>query len=453
MKPAATSPRRLELGLEDSHTGSREYLGAAAVCALLVVAAAFAGLFADAREPIENAFIPVAATVWSLAELLTAFLLGAQFNARGRIAYGILSFAYGLSALLTWPYLAAFPGIFQTPPVPLGDQQTSVYFWLFWHLSFPALVIFARFRDTSAGRVVPPHRVQVATRTLVATTFGVASLVAVAIYAARNVLPRLVIDGHFQPLFKFVLVPAAIALTLVACGVVLHKHRRTALSLWLAVALVSASADLFLNALTHERYSLSWYAGKLISVWSASYVLFMMLRDLVGLYRRLAHMARIDQLTGLPNRRALEEHVQFVFQNARRQRTGVGLLIVDIDFFKHFNDAFGHLAGDDCLRQVGRALAGCAARPLDLIARYGGEEFVAVLPDTPLHGLHVVAERIRSRIERLELFHGERRLGGVTVSIGIGHAPNALEVGHAALFESADRALYGAKAEGRNRVA
>ena len=126
--------------------------------------------------------------------------------------------------------------------------------------------------------------------------------------------------------------------------------------------------------------------------------------------------------------------------------------MIDIDLFKHYNDTHGHIAGDECLREVARAMAGCAVRPLDLVARFGGEEFVVLLPDTTLEGARVVAERIRSAVERLEAGACANALGRITVSIGIGYAPDAWNVEGTALLEAADRALYEAKDHGRNNV-
>jgi diguanylate cyclase (GGDEF)-like protein len=211
-------------------------------------------------------------------------------------------------------------------------------------------------------------------------------------------------------------------------------------------------ADILLNLASPARYSYAWDIGKLITVASASIVLIVMLFSIAGLYGRLAKSAKTDMLTRLANRRAFEEHFQMVFHHARRQHQSMALLVVDIDFFKGYNDAHGHLAGDACLRQIASAMAAGATRSLDLVCRYGGEEFVVVLPDTPLHGVLVVAERIRAAIERLDLVHCDKALGRVTVSIGAGHVLDALTSDETTLFEAADRALFAAKAAGRNRV-
>ena len=141
-----------------------------------------------------------------------------------------------------------------------------------------------------------------------------------------------------------------------------------------------------------------------------------------------------------------------MLNNARRLHGSMGLLVIDIDFFKSYNDAHGHLAGDECLRRVSRELSASAGRPLDLVARYGGEEFVVALPDTSLRGVLEVAERIRARIEALRFTASKRENRGITVSIGVSYVRDALGTNDLVLFETADHALYDAKEQGRNQV-
>jgi diguanylate cyclase (GGDEF)-like protein len=214
----------------------------------------------------------------------------------------------------------------------------------------------------------------------------------------------------------------------------------------------SETLDCIMVYVSTTRYSYAWDTGKLMTVFTASIVLVLMLRDGILLYARVEHAARIDGLTRLRNRRAYEEHFALVLHNARRLRGSLGLLVIDIDFFKHYNDSFGHLAGDECLRRVAAAIATCAQRPLDMVARYGGEEFVVLLPGTSLAGVRGIADRMRSIVEQLEIVAPKGALGRVTVSIGIGYAEDAVDVDQRMLFETADRALYDAKEQGRNIV-
>ena len=195
-----------------------------------------------------------------------------------------------------------------------------------------------------------------------------------------------------------------------------------------------------------------WDTSKLITLSTGSGVLIMMLCEIAQLYSRLASIASVDVLTSLKNRRALDEYMPLAFHNARRLRSRLSILVIDIDNFKTYNNVFGHSGGDECLRGVAQAIAGCVTRPLDLVARYGGEEFVIVLPDTPLSGVLTLAERIRCVIEKLEIAHDGMALGPVTVSVGVGYARNVNTIDEEALFKAADRGLYEAKAAGRNQV-
>ncbi|PZX48564.1 sensor domain-containing diguanylate cyclase [Cereibacter changlensis] len=167
---------------------------------------------------------------------------------------------------------------------------------------------------------------------------------------------------------------------------------------------------------------------------------------------RLSAMARTDELTGLANRRSLGERLQQEWARAARYARSLAAVAVDVDHFKKFNDRFGHPAGDDCLRQVAGVL-GASGRPTDFAARTGGEEFVILLPETDLAGARVIAEEVRASVEGLCIDHPDSVGGTVTVSIGIAAAdPDSIMMPED-LLEEADRALYTAKHEGRNRVA
>jgi diguanylate cyclase (GGDEF)-like protein len=153
------------------------------------------------------------------------------------------------------------------------------------------------------------------------------------------------------------------------------------------------------------------------------------------------------------NRRAFNEYLEASFAKARRLGTSMAMLMIDIDFFKKYNDSNGHMAGDECLRRVAKVLRDSVTRPLDLVSRYGGEEFVVILPDTPEEGFLATAERIRAAVERLDLDGCANGVGKTTVSIGAAFAGDAHLANESTLLAAADRALYAAKHAGRNRVA
>jgi non-specific serine/threonine protein kinase len=172
----------------------------------------------------------------------------------------------------------------------------------------------------------------------------------------------------------------------------------------------------------------------------------------LGLASRLTNedLAFTDALTGIANRRAFDRALERERARAAREETTLAILMIDLDYFKLYNDAYGHQAGDDCLRQVARALRGHIKRPGDEIARYGGEEFVALLPETDIDGAVAVAEDLRAAIASMTIAHSGSTLEHLSISIGVAAAKGPPDA--ADLLRTADDALYQAKIGGRNRV-
>jgi diguanylate cyclase (GGDEF)-like protein len=167
----------------------------------------------------------------------------------------------------------------------------------------------------------------------------------------------------------------------------------------------------------------------------------------------LEKLALQDGLTGLANRRQFDMVLKDELSRATRAASSLALIMIDVDCFKKYNDIYGHPAGDDCLRQVGKALRVAEVRGGDLVARYGGEEFAVLLPSTDVTGALKVAEEIRQTVHALELKHDGNRSGVVTISAGVNVlAPVTAADTPAALIGTADEALYAAKAAGRNQV-
>lgn len=167
---------------------------------------------------------------------------------------------------------------------------------------------------------------------------------------------------------------------------------------------------------------------------------------------RLVHLASTDALTGIANRRAFDERVREEWARARRIGKPVGLLILDLDFFKQYNDHFGHPTGDECLKRIAELLRG-GRRTADFPARVGGEEFAVLLPHTDLDGALSAAESVRGRIEKLGIAHPNSPFGIMTASVGVASAQADGSGSMQDIMKSADRALYKAKSQGRNRVA
>ena len=182
-------------------------------------------------------------------------------------------------------------------------------------------------------------------------------------------------------------------------------------------------------------------------------------RDLAAANVALRAMVRTDGLLGIANRGHFDERIETVCSLAWRQERPVGLVMLDVDFFKRYNDHYGHQQGDACLQAVTRAVASCLQRDTDLLARYGGEELVILLPDTDRQGCAQVAERVLQAVRALQLPHADSAVAPyVTVSAGAcSRVPAPIQPGRggsgaAALVACADKALYRAKAEGRNRL-
>jgi len=175
-------------------------------------------------------------------------------------------------------------------------------------------------------------------------------------------------------------------------------------------------------------------------------------KELKDANRELKRLSRVDGLTGIANRRAFDERLEKEWNRAVREKTSLSLLLCDIDFFKRFNDRYGHQEGDECLKKIAAELETHAHRPADLAARYGGEEFAVILPGTDEEGAMKVGEEVRASIEALAIAHEDVVTGTTTISVGCAvMVPEGAE-DVSGLIRRADAALYSAKDLGRNRV-
>lgn len=167
----------------------------------------------------------------------------------------------------------------------------------------------------------------------------------------------------------------------------------------------------------------------------------------------LRTLAMMDGLTGVANRRKFDEHITSDWRQCFREQKPLSLIMVDVDFFKRFNDRYGHQAGDACLRAVAQALAEAVRRPYDLVARYGGEEFACILPNTNLSGAIEIAEKMQERIRGLGIEHAASDVDRVvTISLGVASMTPTGDLDWQQLIEMADKQLYEAKIKGRARV-
>jgi len=167
--------------------------------------------------------------------------------------------------------------------------------------------------------------------------------------------------------------------------------------------------------------------------------------------RELQRLAALDGLTGVANRRRFDEYLEAEWWRMAREKLPLSLILCDIDFFKRYNDTYGHQAGDACLRRVADSLRFCARRSVDLVARYGGEEFAVILPNTTAGGAFLVAEEIRTVVNTLKIDHAQSAVSQhVTLSLGVACMHPTPNTTPSMLIAAADAALYQAKAAGRN---
>lgn len=175
---------------------------------------------------------------------------------------------------------------------------------------------------------------------------------------------------------------------------------------------------------------------------------------IVQLQRELEALSFKDGLTNIANRRMFDSILEMEWEKARRNSQALSLIMVDIDHFKQYNDHYGHVQGDECLKRVARVLSGVATRSRDFLARYGGEEFVFVLPETTEASAYVVAERCRRAIREEAIPHERSPLGRLlTISLGVGSIVPSHGDSRVSFVEEVDERLYRAKQDGRDRAA
>ncbi len=438
----------------DRRASRREILIATAFVAAFATLMVVAIRFGDVPGPHVTPFVPICATLWGAGDLLTAYLLLTQFSVNGLRAFAILGAAFAVPGLLTIPYVAFFPGLFFQPPVATGFQQVSAFLWLAWHVLFPVLIGGYHFldRDLSA-RVQSGEGIRRwLAWVVVSDSLGCFAIVAI-IVVAKDHLPPAIAGASFTALWVMTLAPLVVGINLIAAVAILSSQRPSKLQLWLSVVLLISAMDGLLNIFSSGRYTVTWYVGKLETLATATVVLVILLSEVSSLYRRLGGLASIDFLTGISNRQAFNNDARIALLLQQRRTEDVGFLVIDIDYFKPYNDTYGHQSGDVCLRQVAQCIRKACARSVDLVGRFGGEEFVVMLQGTNAAGAMRVGESIRRCVEALGIVHAKSTVGPVvTVSVGVTHATGERATTLEVLFERADAALYEAKLL-RNSVA
>jgi diguanylate cyclase (GGDEF)-like protein len=441
---------------------TRGQRSAAAIAAIAVLCAAIAAWpYLTVQGAVVRPFMPIFAATVTLTEGLTAFLLWTQFRATGRLYFAAVASAYAFTSAAAAFHLSVYPGVFSTAPLSRAERQTAIWIWLFWRGGFALFISLALAIRTRSLVEDRERRWSYGVLTIGGAVALCVVLCRTAI-ACRAMLPSLVAStGSYRYLSVNPATLTVAGMCLLALGTHVGVTRlRTLTELWLAVALFAGLVDVALTLGAGARYSVGWYAARIASMISASALLGMLMYETSRIYSKLADAHRAlqefsvrDGLTGVFNRAYFDERYPRELAQATASGRPLAILLVDVDLFKTYNDAFGHLAGDACLRRIAQTLNQGLRHPGDFVSRYGGEEFVVVLPscDT-LTGL-ATAERLRRAVADMGIAGPQTGAACVTVSIGhassYAHAPHVLPE---TLLANADAALYQAKTLGRNRV-
>jgi diguanylate cyclase (GGDEF)-like protein len=434
---------------------------AAGVAALLVAGALL--IVPVISRPLAASY-PIFAIVIALsisAVSITALLFWAQSRVTSSVPLTVLALGYELTAIVMIPYLMFYRCLWpQLGEWISADSQSSGWLWVEWHGLFICTVI-AYYIARGSQTIAPERDAESFKRLQRRFLWSGAAFLAMTVPPLIWIdgLPRLSVNGTLTPLFTVV----SFMMSLGAAAAIVLAYRtsrlRSVLDLWLAVACLSVFADVTLQHFARQ-FTVGWYASRVSILIAASAVLWVLLNQTANIYAQLAVTAErlrneslTDVLTGLANRRSFDQRFAEMLRDCARETRPLALLLVDVDHFKVYNDAFGHQAGDDCLRAIGALLLNNATRARDLVARIGGEEMAVIMPEVDLAGALVVAERMRAAIHAAQIRQGAgAKHPVVTVSVGVTATSDPAKITVEDMVRGADRALYRAKDMGRNRV-
>ncbi|WP_426395685.1 GGDEF domain-containing protein [Ralstonia sp. R-29] len=436
-------------------TTRAQFVLAGTVALLILLTLGLSAPNASLPWPAIPPFMPMCALTVFTTAVIAAFLLGAQFTVTRQPMLAALGGAYAFTALAVALQLLMFPGLF-SPTGLLGARPTSaVWMWVFWHGGFPWFVIVAVLvRERVSQDAIRAGQIYQWAWLLIGGPVAVGALLC-GVALVANLPPPLGQTNAGNPVAAALWTINVIAvLAVVASG-----RLRAVLDVWLAIAALACLTDTTLNLLSPDRFTVGWYVARLFSMFAPGVLVCVLVWQVTMLYRQLfeAHVSlrqtsMHDPLTGVYNRSVFNERIGTHLRAAQRSGRPLSLVMMDVDHFKRYNDAFGHLRGDASLVAVAAALAGVVRRPADFIARYGGEEFVIVLPETNATDAQSLAERAREAVLRLRI-ETAAPSRYVTVSAGCATVmPGVEPVSTDMLIETADAALYQAKAAGRNLV-
>jgi diguanylate cyclase (GGDEF)-like protein len=389
-----------------------------------------------------------------MATAITALLLLVQARAMHSLPTAVLCAGFAYAGATMVPYALLHQGMFPGFGSAIGaSPEAHQYLWFSWQTGLLVALLAYQWlrlaeREDAAARIC--GRVVIAVLIV-----AYAVLTPAAIWLPN--LPATFENGHWTPVFTQFMAPLITLLAgLAIIETIRRRNRANILDAWIAIVAFSVIVEVYLTLIGLTRFTLGWYASRIVVLFATSAVLGVLLAQAARLYAELIERAEVlegeahtDTLTGLPNRRRFDEEFARAFGSAIRRSSPIGVAIIDIDRFKDYNDAFGHQAGDRALRRIADAIAESVERSGDFAARYGGEEFVVILEDTTLAGAAGVGERIRTAV----LEAGIRAAAGGLLSVSVGVAARLPGSSGETLLGQADAALYDAKNGGRNRVA
>lgn len=455
------------------HVSPRQRRVAFALSLVLALFTFGALFFARMELPRLAVFFPVISAWGIMGSILTAFILFNQFRASRILPLLLLACTFLFSGLLSLFYLLAVTNMLPASGPFAPEPQTAVWLWCFWHVSFPiGLLCFYASRRFKTKRISLDRLP--ACLSVVTVSVLLAAVLLLLFAASDRFLPNLIVNGDYGSALTEGHGWGILGLNVAACLMSLFPYKkRSVLEVWLSVASFAFLLEVTLSLIAGDRYTLGWYVSRLDSLVASTVVVMAIISEVNKLFVRLSRqheeledsqraleeaneqlkeLAGVDSLTKIANRRKFDEVLRQELNAPQRTKEHLSLLMIDIDFFKAYNDNYGHLGGDMVLRSVAPRLESEALAHFGFTARYGGEEFAIILPGHSEQEAEQIAELMIECVRSLGIAHGYSDVSDqITISIGgCTLHPGEKSTAHG-LIGRADEALYQAKAQGRNR--
>ena len=426
------------------------YLVLSIIC-LFVLVSAFASLISKIQGPVIPGFVVVCGISVFIISLQTAFLLYTQSNLELNKSVAFLASGYFLISFLALYRIIFIPNAILPSYLVSEESQISSWMWTIWHIIFPIYIILYSL-NFSFGQKISYK----AYRWYFRLVPLISVVIILSVIFGEHLLPHIINGNNYsQSLYldKIILIFSIGALF----SLILKKGTYHRQDLWLLLATVTHSLDVFYGIVGEVRYSIGWYLGTINGLISSTIILGVFIHRIKKIAQtmkeenyRLRDMTETDVLTGIANRRKFNLIFKTLWTLALQQEKSICLIMIDIDHFKLYNDTLGHLEGDKCLMTVAQTLKTIAKRQIDLTARIGGEEFVILLFGVNEKEGLKYSEEARKAIENLKMPTPSTLHPYVTVSVGWGVITPDTTINPDWFIDKVDKALYQAKNKGRN---